>query len=689
MRAGRLERAAELLARHEDAASVALKGRIAARTAQRQAALDRLAELDAAKSTRAPEDVIADLRQIADDTQDPVVREQAEIALSAAHDWAADERARVPRPARGQRPERDATADAGEAPIRGAEGVALPSDPIAAAAVREFEVAVREKRWRDALTLASEWAEAPGAEPAVREAFAAWRVATLADAVAESDDLVVRAWRLEQAGDRQAAVALLAEVRDRFPVDDAAISVGRVLAELRGEGAGLDQRDDAVADAGPSLDQRPARADVTSPAAPPERPAPETGGREVARATPPSGRTEDRASARRPEGAPAQGASPTPEELERIREAELAERAARRAAFADAGQRLATATAAEGRDAAYAELLAAARNSHAAREVLAEALGARFDRALALVDRAGSLRKLERVAEHRRQLDAARSAALALIFDEVRYFYPYRPPDVTPEKAATYDEVQREVDRLVEAVTVVWEAAPTARIPEPLETALPELGWLWARRAHAPERLVWPAELPDWLLGLPRGVDEVTTATFAWSLDEARTLARDRAVVARNEQVWGAFDAARDTGPMVPDKVEREQVRITNAYRALMGRSALAWHPSLHSAARGHSDYMNTTGQFGHDEVHPGTRTPFDRMRAVGYVRGISENCHMGSGDAQGAHRGWMRSSGHHRNLLMAGHKEMASAMAGGYWTQNFGLDTGFEAHLDLSGWRD
>ena len=66
---------------------------------------------------------------------------------------------------------------------------------------------------------------------------------------------------------------------------------------------------------------------------------------------------------------------------------------------------------------------------------------------------------------------------------------------------------------------------------------------------------------------------------------------------------------------------------------------------------------------------------------------GASENCHMGSGDPLGAHNGWRRSSGHHRNLLMPGHREMASGLSGYYWTQNFGTGTDFLD--DLDGWQD
>jgi uncharacterized protein YkwD len=134
----------------------------------------------------------------------------------------------------------------------------------------------------------------------------------------------------------------------------------------------------------------------------------------------------------------------------------------------------------------------------------------------------------------------------------------------------------------------------------------------------------------------------------------------------------------------VPSVAEQEQVRITNRYRRLMGRRAVAWNPRIQVAAQGHSEYMANTGDFGHfEQGDPTRRSPFDRMKLAGYPRGVSENCAMVGGDPQAAHDGWLHSSGHHRNILMAAHREMASANASNYWTQNFGADTSFQKELE------
>src|SRR5690606_17573028 len=68
-----------------------------------------------------------------------------------------------------------------------------------------------------------------------------------------------------------------------------------------------------------------------------------------------------------------------------------------------------------------------------------------------------SLRKqIDKLAERRAALDAARQHAASLIFDTKEYFYPYRPPEVSAEKAALYNKVQMEVDTRVAALEKLW-----------------------------------------------------------------------------------------------------------------------------------------------------------------------------------------------------------------------------------------
>lgn len=309
----------------------------------------------------------------------------------------------------------------------------------------------------------------------------------------------------------------------------------------------------------------------------------------------------------------------------------------------------------------------------------AQTIETRWKAALASLAKGTTLEQLHQVAAQRAELDARRAAALKLIFDEERYFYPYSPPACPPEKAKLYAGVQQEVDALVSAAREPWNAPKRARTSAAFRVALEEIAW--SRGAQAARKLAfaWDPTLPTWIEAIDPSQDVVELATFALDAREAADLARDRAVIAFNEAAW---KRAGSDGPSAPNAEEREQVGITNAYRALFGRRVLAWNPKIQAAAQKHADYMSLTGDFGHFEPDPARHSPADRLKAEGYKSGGSENCHMGDSGAEGAHLGWTHSSGHHRNLLVESHREMASGISGPYWCQNFGAGREFEAQL-------
>ncbi|MCY2961378.1 MAG: CAP domain-containing protein [Planctomycetota bacterium] len=330
------------------------------------------------------------------------------------------------------------------------------------------------------------------------------------------------------------------------------------------------------------------------------------------------------------------------------------------------------------RDAALAKLEARGPEGVAR---AAQVLGGRWKGALAALQRGTVLEQLEHVAAQRTDLDQRRAAALKLIFDEERYFYPYNPPECPPERAKLYAGVQQEVDGLVEAVRETWRAPKRARLSSAFRAGLEEIAW--SRGAQAARKLAfaWDAGLPAWIEAIDPSRDVVDLTSFALDAREAADLARDRAVIAFNEAAW---KRAGTDGVGAPNAEERRQVEITNAYRAMLGRRVLAWNPKIQAAAQKHADYMSLTGDFGHFEPDPARHAPEDRLKAEGYALGGSENCHAGDSGAEGAHVGWTHSSGHHRNLLIATHREMASGIAGPYWCQNFGAGREFEAQLEL-----
>jgi uncharacterized protein YkwD len=335
------------------------------------------------------------------------------------------------------------------------------------------------------------------------------------------------------------------------------------------------------------------------------------------------------------------------------------------------------------RDEAVAALL---ERGEVGEPFLKRAVEARWAAALEEIVDSSTLKSLEKLAQDREEIDHRREQALGLIFDEEEYFYPYRPPECPPEKARLYWPVQQRVDELVADLREVWNRQRSAKIAADYIEALEELAWCRAQQEHC--TLVFdlslPAELPLFALLVPAEARALELQDFAWDEAEFEALRYDRAVRARNLALWEAKAQGERPEDQRAAAEERRQVEITNDYRRMFGRRRLAWNPLLQAATAMHSGYMAETGNFGHyEEDRPDRRTPFDRMRLCGYTMGVSENCARSGGGPEGAHEGWTHSSGHHRNLLMPGHREMATAHDSGFWTQNFGTDTSFLPELD------
>lgn len=276
------------------------------------------------------------------------------------------------------------------------------------------------------------------------------------------------------------------------------------------------------------------------------------------------------------------------------------------------------------------------------------------------IDKSPAKKGWEKLAQARDELDAARARAKALIFDEQKYFYPYKPPAVDPDKAAEYPAVQREVDELVAGVRKLWQAK-SWKVTVPKKLREDEAAFRWVTKVladfgeRAPDveaRVAWVGSLPE---------RELTLQNFA----------RDAAERAQFE-LWDRIDGLNQKLSMLLAPGERENVAITNEYRRMFGHRPLAVSHKLARAAREHSNEMSRLGYFGHFSPTPGRRTPMDRMRAEGYTHPIGENCALADG-AQAAHEGWTHSSGHHRNLLMPSHTEFGVGGDGRNWTQNFG----------------
>ncbi len=284
-----------------------------------------------------------------------------------------------------------------------------------------------------------------------------------------------------------------------------------------------------------------------------------------------------------------------------------------------------------------------------ARDVLDEIVRARFGREL---ERARKLKVFQSIAAARAkvfdELEARRKAALTLIRDPVRYPYPYGP---------NQKEVQAEVDALVQKIRDVYEH-PAAYLEGELKSlaaaheSLRVLRGLQPADAHAPID-------PDSLL------DELDRA-----LDVSHHGLKPSAQKAAAEVL--RFNA--EIASSITDD-ERELHRLTNLYRMMMGLRPVKIDEALVRAARKHSQEMMDLDYFAHASPVKEHRTPSMRAAAEGWGGGVSENIARGAPTPAGALRGWLHSSGHHRNIVGAGwtHLGCGKAKGGAFWTQNFG----------------
>jgi uncharacterized protein YkwD len=133
---------------------------------------------------------------------------------------------------------------------------------------------------------------------------------------------------------------------------------------------------------------------------------------------------------------------------------------------------------------------------------------------------------------------------------------------------------------------------------------------------------------------------------------------------------------------------EDDVLRETNARRALGATcgsqpfppaAALAPHPALTRAARGHSRDMASRGYFDHRS--PEGHGPMQRTQAAGYQGGfVGENIAAGHRTPREVVQGWMDSPGHCLNImepryrfLGVGYYQRSDDRMVHYWTQNFG----------------
>jgi hypothetical protein len=306
--------------------------------------------------------------------------------------------------------------------------------------------------------------------------------------------------------------------------------------------------------------------------------------------------------------------------------------------------------------------------------VLAGALQKELRRQIAKLDTGQLKKQVDKLATQRALIDDARKNATDLIFDEQKYFYPFKPPAVSGERAAEYARVQAEVDRRVAALRTLWhDDRLRVRIPATLRSDLDRIHWLAKNLSDLGELDHGELAQIDWVRALPTG-DSIGVHDYCKTVAEREELEEWRHVVAYNNLVTKKLTSA-----------QRELLKITNEYRAMFRHRPLAIVASICTASQEHADEMSKLGYFAHMSPIPGRKTPFDRMKLAGYRYGVSENIAL-TDAAMSAHVAWCHSAGHHRNLLSPAHEEIGIGASGRNWVQNFGAG---KVHCEEPAWSE
>lgn len=286
------------------------------------------------------------------------------------------------------------------------------------------------------------------------------------------------------------------------------------------------------------------------------------------------------------------------------------------------------------------------------------------------------------LAELRRQLDEARVRAKRSIFDERCYPYPGNNNDhgQTPVRDwepgpngrdSDYDEDspggQPEVTARVDTVKEIWNnpSGAIGRIDPGVQKVADKVKRLigWIAQLQGTSADTEQESFLDYVRQMAN--QKLDIKNFARNGTERRTISDDNQIMRDNE-----------LGETAANGNEKEHVRLVNEYRRMMGERCLRINDKLGEAARRHSEYMKSSGQFAHQiPGHPDGAGPQDRARRAGYGSGVGENIAMNSRGhtPQSALDAWLHSSGHHRNILNPRWRVMGAGDAGSHWTELFG----------------
>jgi uncharacterized protein YkwD len=121
------------------------------------------------------------------------------------------------------------------------------------------------------------------------------------------------------------------------------------------------------------------------------------------------------------------------------------------------------------------------------------------------------------------------------------------------------------------------------------------------------------------------------------------------------------------------DKEEMANVRLTNAYREVLGIMPLELDARLIQAARRHSREMVELKYFSHQSPNESEKNLERRYLNAGYKDLGGENIAMGITSGEQAFKVWFESPGHHFNMVRPGNNSIGVGRWKHHWTANFG----------------
>jgi len=117
-----------------------------------------------------------------------------------------------------------------------------------------------------------------------------------------------------------------------------------------------------------------------------------------------------------------------------------------------------------------------------------------------------------------------------------------------------------------------------------------------------------------------------------------------------------------------------KMICLVNKERRRNNVPYLAYSKALANCAQRHSKYQYNKRSMTHNESSSAYTTPMKRIKKAGFknVSACAENVAYNYRSIEKVMVGWMKSSGHKKNILNKKYTHFGAGMKGYYWTQNF-----------------